>query len=177
MARRRRGLDRGAGHRPRPLDAARRGTRPPNAFDAWLTRRRGVVARGASCDWCIADRESDRAHGDISLFVPTGVLDDEAELGYQLVPSARGHGVMREAARLAVAFGLRSAGVDAGGRPTGLGLRRLVAETAADNAASNAVLTGLGFAVSGRDREADALDDGTYADGLHWQLLAHEVRP
>ena len=54
---------------------------------------------------------------------------------------------------------------------SGLGLRRLVAETAADNVASNAVLRAVGFTEFGRERATDLLPDGTYGDGLHWELL------
>ncbi|MGH3472468.1 MAG: GNAT family N-acetyltransferase, partial [Nocardioidaceae bacterium] len=64
---------------------------------------------------------------------------------YQLLPGARGRGVASVAARLAADFAQRSR--DDGG----LGLRRLVAFTAADNVASNRVLEKTGFAVTGRE--------------------------
>lgn len=114
---------------------------------------------------CIADRSTDRALGDVSLFVRAGELDDHAELGYQLLPSARGRGVAREAAAIALAHGLPQS--DAGG----LGLRRLVAETSADNAASNAVLQRLGFTPIGVEHAVDPLPEGGYADGVHWELV------
>ena len=94
-----------------------------------------------------------------------GPIDDVAELGYQLFPSARGRGVATTAARLAIAHALRPA---VGG---GLGLRRLVAETAADNAGSNAVLRANGFTEFGREHSVDRLADGSWGDGLHWELL------
>jgi RimJ/RimL family protein N-acetyltransferase len=145
---------------------------PPEAaptrlsFPDWLVRRREQMSQGRAIQWCVADAATDRALGDIGLFVRSGVLDGEvAELGYQLFPSARGQGLGRAAARLATAYGLRDR--DDGG----LGLRRLVAETAADNLASNAVLEGLGFTVWGREPGVDVLPDGGFGDALHWQLL------
>ena len=70
-----------------------------------------------------------------------------------------------EAARLAVAHALRPAAEG------GLGVRRLVAETAADNEASNAVLRRAGFVEYGREHAVDALPDGTYGDALYWELV------
>ncbi|MEO7131096.1 MAG: GNAT family N-acetyltransferase [Dermatophilaceae bacterium] len=138
----------------------------PDTFGAWLLGRRTFMADGQSIEWCVADASTDRALGTVTVFargVPmTGGV---AELGYQLNPSARGQGLMKEAARLVVEFALRAR--DDGG----LGLRRLVAETAADNLASNRVLESVGFAPFGREHAVDALPDGTYADALHWELL------
>ncbi len=146
---------------------------PPGAaptqetFADWLQRRRENAIRGTGIQWCIADADTDRALGDIGIFVRSGALDgDTAELGYQLFPSARGRGVATRAARLATAYAMRSRGEG------GLGLRRLTAETAADNEPSNGVLRALGFVAWGREPAVDLLPDGTYGDGLHWQLLA-----
>lgn len=138
----------------------------PADFPAWLERRRGAIASGAVVDWCIADRENDRALGDVDVFVRTGTLDssDVAEIGYQLTPSARGRGVATEAARLAVAHARRPV------HEGGLGMRRLVAETAADNEASNAVLRRSGFVVYGREHAVDDLGGGRYGDALYWEL-------
>ncbi len=145
---------------------------PPEAaptaetFGQWLGRRREYLMRGTGIQWCIADAATDRALGDIGVFVRSGVMDgDTAELGYQLFPSARGRGLATGAARLVTAYALRSR--DEGG----LGLRRLTAETAADNEASNGVLRALGFTTWGREPAVDPLPDGGYGDGLHWQLL------
>jgi RimJ/RimL family protein N-acetyltransferase len=135
-------------------------------FPAWLERRRELMAIGTGIEWCIADLETDRALGSAVLFSRDGSLTgDVAEVGYQLLPSARGRGVAKAAARLVIDHAL--APTDAGG----LGLRRLVAETAADNAASNGVLEANGFAVWGREHLVDELPDGSYGDGLHWELL------
>ena len=136
-------------------------------FPAWLERRREAVAAGRAVDWCVADRESDRALGDIDLFVREGTLEgaDVAELGYQLTPGARGRGVASEAAALVVAHARRPLAEG------GLGLRRLVAETAADNEASNTVLRRTGFTECGRERAVDSLPGGVYGDALSWELV------
>jgi len=138
----------------------------PDTFATWLQRRRESAALGSGVSWCIADARTDRALGEVLLFTVTGTMDgDHAELGYQVMPSARGRGVARTAARLVAAYALRPVAEG------GLGLRRLVAVTAADNDASNAVLTGLGFAVWGREPATDVLEDGSVSDTLHWHLL------
>ncbi len=135
-------------------------------FPAWLERRTELMATGTAIEWCIADRETDRALGSAVLFSRQGpITGDVAELGYQLLPSARGRGVAQATARLVADFALR---------PTaegGFGLRRLVAETAADNAASNRVLEATGFRQWGREHRVDELPDGSFGDGLHWELI------
>ena len=135
-------------------------------FDAWLARRRELMASGSAVEWAIADAATDRLLGGVAVFVLTGTLTgDVAELGYQLVPSARGKGAMKAACRLAISHAFRAR------EDGGLGLRRLVAETAADNAASNGVLRAVGFTEFGREHATDPLSDGTYGDSLHWELL------
>jgi RimJ/RimL family protein N-acetyltransferase len=123
------------------------------------------MAEGTAIDWCVADLATDRALGGVTVFSRGGAITDAAELGYQFFPSARGRGAAKEAARLAVAHALA---------PTsegGLGLRRLVAETAADNEASNAVLRSVGFVEFGREHAVDRRADGRWGDGLYWELL------
>ena len=122
------------------------------------------MAEGTAIDWCVADLGTDRALGGVTVFSRGGAITDAAELGYQFFPSARGRGAAKEAARLAVAHALA---------PTsegGLGLRRLVAETAADNEASNAVLRSVGFVEFGREHAVDRVADGGWGDGLYWEL-------
>ena len=135
-------------------------------FPEWLLVRRERMSRGVGMSWCVADAGSDRALGEVVVFVHEGTLDDDtAELGYQVVPSARGRGVASVAGRLAMAhaFAAKSAG--------GLGMRRIVAQTAEDNAASNGVLSALGFEIWGRESEADLLPNGRAVDALHWERL------
>lgn len=135
-------------------------------WDDWLVRRRLFMARGSSVCWCIADARTDRALGDMLVFVHSGALaeGDTAELGYFLHPSARGRGAARTAARLALGHALAPA------EDGGLGLRRLVAETASDNAPSNAVLTAVGFTRWGHEEAATA-PDGSVGPADHWELV------
>jgi RimJ/RimL family protein N-acetyltransferase len=135
-------------------------------FPDWLERRYELMAQGQGIDWCIADPATDRALGGVTIFSRGAPMTgDVAELGYQLFPSSRGRGVAKEASKLVIRHALTP---QAEG---GLGLRRLVAETAADNGASNGVLKSTGFEVWGREHLVDLLPDGSYGDGLHWELL------
>lgn len=143
-----------------------RGVLDADTFPEWLMARREKMSLGTAVSWCVADATTDRALGEALLFVVEGTLDDDmAELGYQVLPSARRRGVATEAARLVVEHALA---------PTadgGLGMRRLVAQTADDNAGSNAVLDTLGFEIWGRETAADLLPDGRTTDALHWERL------
>lgn len=145
---------------------------PPQAlltaatFEPWLERRLDLMASGSGVDWAIADSATDRALGQLTVFARGSTLTGDAgEIGYQLVPSARGKGAAKEACRIAIghAFAAKEQG--------GLGLRRLTAEAAADNLASNAVLRAVGFTEFGREHAADVLADGATEDALHWELL------
>lgn len=139
----------------------------PETFDEWVLRRREAEALGMSLVWCITDPADDGALGEVLVFVRSGHLAEggTAEIGYTVRPSARGRGLAGRAARLVAAHALQ---------PTargGLGLRRLVAETAADHEVSNRVLTAAGFTVWGRESAADA-PDGSVGPALHWERLA-----
>lgn len=154
-------LDQPAHHMPA------RGILDADTFPEWLLTRRERMATGTALSWCIAQAATDRALGEVLVFVHEGTLDDDtAELGYQVLPSARRRGVATAAARAAVrhAFTPRSDG--------GLGLRRLTAQTADDNTGSNAVLDAVGFEIWGRETAADVLPGGRTVDALHWELLA-----
>ena len=143
-----------------------RGVLDADTFSEWLLIRREQMSQGRVLSWCVADATTDAALGEVLVFVTEGTLDDDtAELGYQVVPSGRGRGVATTGARALVnhAFAPRSEG--------GLGMRRLVAQTADDNAASNTVLDRLGFTIWGRETAADVLPDGRAVDALHWELL------
>lgn len=138
----------------------------PANWDDWLARRRLVMSRGTSVNWCIADVESDRGLGEVLIFTHGGALaeTDTAELGYYVYPSARGRGIATAGARLAVSHAFASA------ENGGLGLRRLVAETAADNVASNAILAEVGFTRWGHESAAEA-PDGSIGPADHWEQL------
>lgn len=143
-----------------------RGVLDADTFPDWLMVRREQMSLGRVLSWCVVDTTTDAALGEVLVFVTEGTLDDDtAELGYQVVPSGRGRGVATASASALVrhAFAPRADG--------GLGMRRLVAQTAEDNAASNAVLDRLGFTIWGRETAADVLPDGRSVDALHWELL------
>ncbi len=156
------------GHDPEHWFPARAALRR-ETFPAWLERRRDLMASGNGIEWCIADESTDRALGSVVVFARGEALTgDTAELGYQLMPAARGRGIAKEAARVVIGHVL--APKEAGG----LGLRRLTALTAADHVASNRVLEANGFSTWGREHRVDELPDGTYGDLLHWELLREE---
>lgn len=140
----------------------------PDTFEGWLLRRRELMSRGCSINWCIADAASDTPLGEVLVFTRGGTLTDgdTAQFGYFLAPSARGAGVTLRAARLACAYALTPA-------PRGLGLRRLVAETATDNVASNTVLERTGLTRWGHEDLA-AAPDGSVGPADHWELLLSE---
>ncbi|MFV0461718.1 MAG: GNAT family N-acetyltransferase [Nostocoides sp.] len=135
-------------------------------FASWLLERRERAAAGTCVQWCIADKATDQAYGSVLIFSNHAVIDPPgAELGYFLVPAARGRGLATEAARLAIGHAFEPE------RDGGLELSRLTAVTAADNTASNAVLQRLGFARWGVEHRTDALPGGGWQDAFHWELL------
>ena len=110
----------------RPAPTPPRPSSPP-----WLAKRRAAMDAGEDLHWCIADRHSDRALGNVQLFgLRRPGRDHDAELGYGWQAAARGRGVMDEVLQLLLphAFAGRAEG--------GLGLRRLHAGTVGGNAAS-----------------------------------------
>ena len=133
----------------------------------WLLRRRESVALGTGVVWCVAEAGTDDPLGEVLVFTRDGHLVEggTAEIGYTVRPSARGRGVAVRATRAAADHALRPR---ANG---GLGLRRLVAETAEDNVASNRILEAAGFTQWGREAAADA-PDGSVGPALHWERLA-----
>jgi RimJ/RimL family protein N-acetyltransferase len=145
-----------------------RGVLDADTFPEWLMVRRERMSLGKMLSWCVADKDTDAALGEVLLFVLEGTIDDDsAELGYQVLPSARGRGVATAASRVVSGHALTPRGKG------GLGMRRLVAETAEDNVASNTVLDRLGFTIWGRETAADILPDGRALDALHWELLRY----
>ena len=92
-------------------------------------------------------------------------IDQVSRARGQVIPSGRGRGVATAASRVLAGHALTPR--DRGG----LGIRRLVAQTAEDNTGSNIVLDRLGFTIWGRETAADVLPDGRAVDALHWELL------
>ena len=83
-------------------------------------------------------------------------------------PDARGRGVMSEAVRLVV----RHAFIP--GEDGGLGRIRLQLSAADGNLASQQIARANGFVEVGRDRSAEPLGDGTFADLVRFDLLVGE---
>jgi ribosomal-protein-alanine N-acetyltransferase len=102
--------------------------------------------------WLVLDPAERSLVGDIGFKGPPDELDT-VELGYSILPAFQGRGYASEAARALVAWGLAQPGV-----------RRIVANCLADNAASTRVLQKAGLRQTGRDR-----------DGLTWEILTSEI--
>jgi RimJ/RimL family protein N-acetyltransferase len=134
----------------------------------YLRRTREQAARGTGLYWGVADPATDLLLGVVALMDLAGEDSTSAEVGYWLHPDARGRGVMKEAVRLAVrhAFVPREDG--------GLGRRRLSLMVADGNDASRAVARRAGFVEVGRDRLAEPLGDGSFADLVRYDLLERE---
>lgn len=155
-----------------PDEVARRympaGAAPQVAeFDRWLTARQERMSVGAQIHWCVADATDDRPLGHLQLFrLEEAFTAGSAEVGYWLLPAARGRAVMTRALALLRDHAL--APVADGG----LGLHRLSAGTDAENEASNALLRRTGFTLVGLERSVLARAGAPSVDGLLWELLA-----
>lgn len=99
---------------------------------AMLARIDGDMAAGVGLHWGIAPVGASRLAGTVGFY--RGYPDNVGEVGYALCAAYRGRGLMTEAVRLAVAFGFER-----------LRLAAVVAYTAPDNLASQAVLARVGF--------------------------------
>jgi len=92
---------------------------------------------GKSCTWAI------KQHGDFTGAISLdGIGADKAEIGYWMAPGFRGQGLLTEAARAVVSFGLADS-------PDGLGLTRIEWRAYAGNVASARVARRLGFHFEG----------------------------
>ncbi|NMM35377.1 MAG: GNAT family N-acetyltransferase [Phycicoccus sp.] len=118
--------------------------------------------------WCVADSESDVCLGAITILNLRDALGTAGEIGYWTHPEARGRGIMSEAVRLAVrhAFIPHEDG--------GLSRIRLRLNAADGNLASQQIARANGFVEVGRDRLAEPLGDGTFADLVRFDLLIAE---
>jgi RimJ/RimL family protein N-acetyltransferase len=163
-------------HRPDDLDRMHEGATDPvtaywlgrmpvpysrEAAAGFLVRRSEGMAAGTDLHWMLADPADDRLIGTVSLM---HIAEGMTEVGYWAHPEARGRGVMTEAVRLACrhAFIAEEDG--------GLGLHRVHATVAVDNAASRRVLEKAGFTHVGSERLSVLVRDGMH-DGATYELL------
>lgn len=106
---------------------------------AWMESGREKQATGSGTGWMIADAETDVALGSIGIFDLRAGVD--CEVGYVTHPDARGRGVTTTATRVVLGYAFGA-----------LGLRRVQAHAALDNAASRHVLEAAGLRESGLAR-------------------------
>lgn len=145
-------------------------------FPRWLRDRRRRMAIGDGVFWCIADAATDELLGHIQVTrLDVDFIRGTGWVGYWLLPSARGRGVLAEALDLLIphAFADRtdSAGVDGG-----LGLHRLYAGTDEDHRASQRALRRAGFTECATERAALAHDDRPHSGAISFELLASDDR-
>lgn len=114
---------------------------------------------GRAARLTIRDAGTGAVAGEIGLFQvdPTG----QGMLGYDLLPAFRGRGLATRAVRLLAGWAFGTAG-----------LARLVAGTAPDNLASQAVLERAGFTREGYERGRLPGPDGTRIDDVLFALLS-----
>jgi RimJ/RimL family protein N-acetyltransferase len=120
-------------------------------------RERESIARakeqwrsGSGAPFVIADAGDDRALGLVNL-----QFGEDATVAVSVFPAERGRGIASRAMRLAATWGLRE-----------LGLRRVVAEAAADNVASIRAIEKAGFR-----------REGLRDDQVRFVLLPEDVDP
>ena len=141
-------------------------TQQPTDVDAW---RADFGKRGPSALMILLDGEP---VGDLFLKTEDAWAQAEVrdrardvfvEIGWCLAPAAEGHGYATEAVRdlLAIAF-------------DGLGLRRVVANCFADNAASWRLMERIGMRREAHTVRDNLHRDGQWYDGLTYALLAEE---
>lgn len=137
----------------------------------YVAGRSEEAAQGRGLYWCVADSDGDACLGSVAVMCLRDAQGTVGEIGYWTHPDARGRGVMSRAVRMAVrhAFIPREDG--------GLGRRRLRLNVADGNAASVHIAAANGFVEIGRDRRAEPLGDGTFADLVRFDLLVDEWNP
>ena len=128
----------------------------------YLLRLRQMASEGRRIAWCVADRDTDQALGNVALF--EFEPDRSAQIGYWSHPKARGQGVTGRAVRLVADWALAPA-------PRGFGLRRLYLFSAVSNTASRRVAEQSGFVHVGTERSA-APAGGGYEDSAVYDRLA-----
>ena len=140
------------------------------SFPAWvevaqartyLEHARAGMDSGEIFPWAIADGDSDRLIGALTLF-SLHVEQRRAEIGYSLAPDFQGRGMAEEALRRALHFAFEQ-----------LGLRRLEADIDPRNIASCRLVERLGFVREGLLRKRWKVN-GEECDTALYGVLADE---
>lgn len=135
----------------------------------WITQVGLDAALGRAVAWAIADRADDRLLGQVSVFRLDDVYQPVGgEIGYWGHPDARGRGVIREGAALAVAHAFRPRA------DGGLGRARLQLGASAENAGSRGIAERLGFTFLGihhRDGVVGRGADRRPDDGAWYEMV------
>jgi RimJ/RimL family protein N-acetyltransferase len=128
----------------------------------WFEHQAESRATGRAVAWAVADQEHDRALGSISYFNYT--RGTELEIGFWAHPDARGRGVTTRAMGELVRYAFED-----------LGIRRVMAGAAVDNAASRHVIEANGLSAWGTERLGTVVRSGR-ADCVFYDLLVEEWR-
>jgi RimJ/RimL family protein N-acetyltransferase len=139
----------------------------PDPYDesdarAWLEHQREGRATGQRVAWAVVDPDDDLALASISFFDYQPEV--ELEIGYWAHPDARGRGVMTRAMRRLVDYAFEE-----------LGVRRVMAGAAVDNAASRHVIEANGLTAWGTERLGTVVRTGR-SDCVFYDLLVEEWR-
>jgi ribosomal-protein-alanine N-acetyltransferase len=139
--------------------------RPPGTLEEVqkrITRMVEDIARGEAAFWVLTDPDDDRALAYLGFF-RWDVPHQTAELGYVLVRSRWGQGLMSEVLPMLVRFGFEQ-----------LGLHRMDARVEPEHGASVRLLKKLGFKDEGMLRERTLHADGSRTDLALLGLLRPE---
>lgn len=128
---------------------------PEGAAEGWISSHEAAAEAGTDITWAIALPDDDRVIGAIGLILTP--RHRRGEIGYWLATPFWGQGVMTEAARAVVAYGLGT-----------LGLRRIQATCLPHNVGSYRVMEKAGMTFEGilRDyylRRGEFTDSAMYA--------------
>lgn len=139
------------GRMPSPYSAAEART--------WLDLNLEGQATGKKLTWAVTTPDTDFLLGAINIF---DIGEVDCEIGYWAHPGARGQGLTTEAMRLVTEHAFRE-----------LGVRRVRACAALDNAASRHVIESVGLTQTGIERLGTVLRSGP-ADVALYDVLADE---
>jgi RimJ/RimL family protein N-acetyltransferase len=129
---------------------------------SWLEHLRESRATGQGVQWAVVEPPDDRALAAIGFFHYQPEV--ELEIGYWSHPDARGRGVMTRAMARVIAYAFDN-----------LGVRRVMAGAAADNAASRHVIEANGLVAWGTERLGTGIRTGR-ADCVFYDVLVEEWR-